>query len=180
MKVWSLGSGRSLGEGKGAHSSILATRIPGTEKPGGLQSMGSQRVGYNWSDLACKQCKTDTNPELEYCDCPSSRAGWSMAGNTGGARAQVCWGTRENGLEGLSRGEDIGAEPLAIGRKGRKGPCFQADDTASAKPRGRRNAAEAGLSKPERCAPHCMYGSCYSKSLTQGTAQISGGKQSFQ
>ena len=29
------------------HSSILAWRIPWTEKPGGLQSMGSQRVGHN-------------------------------------------------------------------------------------------------------------------------------------
>ena len=30
------------------HSSILARRIPWTEKPGGLQSMGSQRVGQDW------------------------------------------------------------------------------------------------------------------------------------
>ena len=30
-----------------AHSRILAWRIPGTEEPGGLQSMGSQRVGYD-------------------------------------------------------------------------------------------------------------------------------------
>ena len=29
------------------HSSILAWRIPWTEEPGGLQSMGSQRVGHN-------------------------------------------------------------------------------------------------------------------------------------
>ena len=29
------------------HSSILAWRIPWTEEPGGLQSMGLQRVGYN-------------------------------------------------------------------------------------------------------------------------------------
>ena len=29
------------------HSSILAWRIPGTEEPGGLQSMGSQRVGHD-------------------------------------------------------------------------------------------------------------------------------------
>ena len=29
------------------HSSILAWKIPRTEEPGGLQSMGSQRVGYN-------------------------------------------------------------------------------------------------------------------------------------
>ena len=33
------------------HSSILAWRIPGTEEPGGLQSMGSHRVGHDWSDL---------------------------------------------------------------------------------------------------------------------------------
>ena len=34
------------------HSSILAWRIPGTEEPGGLPSMGSHRVGHNWSVLA--------------------------------------------------------------------------------------------------------------------------------
>ena len=34
------------------HSSILAWKIPWTEEPGGLWSMGSQRVGHDWSDLA--------------------------------------------------------------------------------------------------------------------------------
>ena len=34
------------------HSSVLAWRIPGTGEPGGLQSMGSHRVGHDWSDLA--------------------------------------------------------------------------------------------------------------------------------
>ena len=34
------------------HSSILAQRIPRTEKPGGLQSMRSQRVGYNLATKA--------------------------------------------------------------------------------------------------------------------------------
>ena len=34
------------------HSSILAWRISGTEEPGGLPSMGSHRVGHNWSNLA--------------------------------------------------------------------------------------------------------------------------------
>ena len=34
------------------HSSILAWRIPGTGEPGGLQSMGSHRVGHDLSDLA--------------------------------------------------------------------------------------------------------------------------------
>ena len=34
------------------HSSVLAWRIPGMGKPGGLPSMGSHRVGHDWSDLA--------------------------------------------------------------------------------------------------------------------------------
>ena len=34
------------------HSSVLAWRIPGMGKPGGLPSMGSHRVGYDLSDLA--------------------------------------------------------------------------------------------------------------------------------
>ena len=41
------GSGRSPGEGKGTHSSILAWRVPWTEEPGGLQSIGSPRVGHD-------------------------------------------------------------------------------------------------------------------------------------
>ena len=38
-------SGRSPGD----HSSILAWELPWTEEPGGLQSMGSQRVGHDWT-----------------------------------------------------------------------------------------------------------------------------------
>ena len=34
------------------HSSVLAWRIPGTGNPGGLPSMGSHRVGHDWSDTA--------------------------------------------------------------------------------------------------------------------------------
>ena len=41
-----------LEKGMATHSSILAWRIPWTEEPGGLQSMGSQRVGHECSDLA--------------------------------------------------------------------------------------------------------------------------------
>ena len=46
------GSGRSAGGGHGNHSRILAWRRPWTEEPGGLQSMGSQRVEYTWSNWA--------------------------------------------------------------------------------------------------------------------------------
>ena len=42
------------------HSSILAWWIPWTEKPGGLQSIGSHRVRHEWSDLAL-------NITLSYC-----------------------------------------------------------------------------------------------------------------
>ena len=34
------------------HSSVLAWRIPGMGDPGGLPSMGSHRVGHDWSNLA--------------------------------------------------------------------------------------------------------------------------------
>ena len=44
--VQSLGGEDPLEEGVETHSSILAWRIPRTEELGGLQSMGSQRVGH--------------------------------------------------------------------------------------------------------------------------------------
>ena len=37
----------ALGKDMATHSSVLAWRIPGTEEPGGLLSMGSHRVGHN-------------------------------------------------------------------------------------------------------------------------------------
>ena len=42
-----LGLEDPLKEDMATHSSILAWRLPWTEEPGGLQSMGSQRVGHN-------------------------------------------------------------------------------------------------------------------------------------
>ena len=46
--VWSLCWEDPLEKGMATHSSIPAWRIPWTEEQGRLQSMGSQRVGYNW------------------------------------------------------------------------------------------------------------------------------------
>ena len=43
------------------HSNILAWRIPGTEEPGGLLSMGSHRVGHDCSDLATAAAAADLN-----------------------------------------------------------------------------------------------------------------------
>ena len=54
--VQSLGQEDPLEEEMATHSSIRAWRIPWTEEPGGLQSIGSQRVGH---DLATEHaCKT--------------------------------------------------------------------------------------------------------------------------
>ena len=43
-RVRSLGGGDPLEEGRATHSSILVRRIPCTEEPGGLQSMGSKEL----------------------------------------------------------------------------------------------------------------------------------------
>ena len=48
VRVRSLGLEDSLEKGMATHASILARRIPWTEEPGGLQSMGSRRVRHNW------------------------------------------------------------------------------------------------------------------------------------
>ena len=49
--VQSLGWEGPLEEGMATHTSILAWRIPWTEEPGGLHSIGSQRVRHDWSNL---------------------------------------------------------------------------------------------------------------------------------
>ena len=46
-RVQSLGQEDPLEKGMATHPSILAWRIPRTEEPGGLQSMGLQRVGHD-------------------------------------------------------------------------------------------------------------------------------------
>ena len=57
------------------HSSTLAWKIPWMEEPGGLPSMGSYRVGHNWSDLAAaaaawrftRPYKTNTKKKKKRC-----------------------------------------------------------------------------------------------------------------
>ena len=47
------------------HSSVLVWRTPGTGEPGGLPSMGSHRVGHDWSDLAAAAAKSEGNCWLD-------------------------------------------------------------------------------------------------------------------
>ena len=52
--VWSLSWEDTLGEEMATHSSILAWRISWTKEPGGLQSVGSQRVRHDWAhEFSC-------------------------------------------------------------------------------------------------------------------------------
>ena len=58
------------------HSSVLAWRIPGTGEPDGLPSMGSHRVGHDWSDLAAaaalvrKKVKVNSLSRVRLCSPP--------------------------------------------------------------------------------------------------------------
>ena len=71
--------GRSLGwedplkEGMETHSSTLAWEIPWTEEPGGLQSMGSQRVRHD--------VVTDQQQQMPFCE--SSLSGTTIANPRG-------------------------------------------------------------------------------------------------
>ena len=56
--VQSLGQECPLEEGTSSHSGILAWRIPWTEEPGGLQSMGSQRVRHDCASTLAWQDTT--------------------------------------------------------------------------------------------------------------------------
>ena len=47
--IWSLGWEDPLEKEMATHSSILALETPWTEEPGGLQSMGLQKVGHDWA-----------------------------------------------------------------------------------------------------------------------------------
>ena len=47
-RIWPLGQEDLLKKGMATHSNILAWRIPWKEEPGGLQSMGLQRLRHNW------------------------------------------------------------------------------------------------------------------------------------
>ena len=67
MQVWSLGWEDPLEESMATHSSILSWRIPLTEEPGRLWSMGSQRVGRNWNILACMQGLICCYSATSYC-----------------------------------------------------------------------------------------------------------------
>ena len=67
MWVWSLCWEVPLEEGMASHSRILACRISRIEEPGGLWSVGSQRVRHDWSDWACTQRNSNIQNSAVAC-----------------------------------------------------------------------------------------------------------------
>ena len=65
-------------EGMATHSSVLAWRILRMEEPGGLLSMGSQRVRHDWNDLLGTQAWTFCSVQSLGCVCLSA-APWTPA-----------------------------------------------------------------------------------------------------
>ena len=72
MQVWPLGGADPLQEGMATHSSIPAWRIPWTEEPGRLQSIGSPRVRHNWSNLARWHALDPLDRQRAQCQAQSS------------------------------------------------------------------------------------------------------------
>ena len=58
------------------HSTVLAWKIPGTGEPGGLLSMGSHRVGHDWSDLAAAAAALIVNERVQ-----NAVLGWNLQNN---------------------------------------------------------------------------------------------------
>ena len=91
--VRSLGREDPLEKEMATHSSTLAWKIPWSEKPGRLQSMGSQRVGHNWATSLhnfISFCRIRNNVYTTYST-QSSRKWNSRAKNIVGTSLVVQW-----------------------------------------------------------------------------------------
>ena len=71
----------ALGKEMAIHSSVLAWKIPGLGEPSGLQSLGSHRVGHDWSDLAAAATVLLSQPGF-----PGGSAVKNLPANAGDAR----------------------------------------------------------------------------------------------
>ena len=70
IQVRSLGQEDPLEKEMAIHSSVLAWKIPWTEESGGLQCMGSQRVGHDWATNTTtytKWNKPDRDRQILFC-----------------------------------------------------------------------------------------------------------------
>ena len=89
IQVWSLGQEDPLEMEMATHSSILAWRIPWTEEPGGLQSMGLQRVWHNLAtEHTAQLVPVVKNPPANAGDARDlgSISGWERSPGGGNAK----------------------------------------------------------------------------------------------
>ena len=102
-RVWSLGQEDPLNKEMATDSSILAWKIPWTEKPGRLQSMGSQRVRHNW---ATKHTHTYQGTKRLHRTTKGATvlkggietSAWTWAGWPGAEPQQLTWDTSSRNL----------------------------------------------------------------------------------
>ena len=77
------------------HSSTLAWKIPRTEEPGRLQSMGSQRVRYDWATSLSLSCTGEGNGNPLQCSCLENPrdggAWWAAIYGVAQSRTQLKW-----------------------------------------------------------------------------------------
>ena len=67
-RVWTLGGEDPLEKGMAIHSSILAWGIPWIEEPGGLHSMGLQRIGHDWAINTYSNTLIESNELLYFLE----------------------------------------------------------------------------------------------------------------
>ena len=88
------------------HSSILTWRIPWTEEPGRLQSMGSQRVGHDWTTSLSLSCIAGGNGNLLQCSClenpKDGGAWWAAIYGVAQSRTRMTWLSSSSNLFLLS------------------------------------------------------------------------------
>ena len=74
------------------HSSTLAWRIPGTEEPGGLPSMGSHRVRHDWSDLAAAAAVLKLHPLINAAKLSGNlNLNWKWLANVSINTVMIVW-----------------------------------------------------------------------------------------
>ena len=94
------------------HSSVLAWRTPWTEKPGRLQSMGSHRVGHDWSDLVVVVVEDEMAGW--HCRLEGHEFEWTPGVGDGQGGLACCdsWGCKElYTIEWLNWTELMNAQP---------------------------------------------------------------------
>ena len=106
--------GQAGNMGSSPHSSTLAWKIPWTEEPGGLQSMGSQRVRHDWVTSLSLSCIGEGNGNALQCSClenPRDGGAW-WAAVYGVAQTRTDW-------------RDLAAAAAAVLQRPNSPMCFR-------------------------------------------------------